>query len=121
MAAAARNDDSERVVAEIAKRLAALQDSCRSPRSLERNLSRATREASGLAAAVRSYRRTAMPAAGNAAAEMLQNINDYIEAFQEYVELRVDHNDAEHLLGRVEIAKELRSAVQRMAKYFDRS
>jgi hypothetical protein len=119
MAAAARNDDSERAAAEVSRRLTVLQNSCQSPRSLEQNLSRVVREASGLAAAVQSYRRIALPAAGHAAAEMLQDINDHIEAFQEHAEYRNDHRDSEHLLGRIELAKELRAAIRKMAVYFD--
>lgn len=118
MAAAARNDDYDRIVQQIQRKLARLQSLCQSPRGLEENVERARAEARDLAAAVRSYERTALPPAGRAARDMQQNLEDCLEAFYEFAQLRKDHTDAEHLKDRVGMAHFVRTAIEKMIDHF---
>lgn len=119
MAAAAFNDDSDKIVQQIQRKLARLQSRCQSPRSLEENVDRALADARDLAVAVRSYQRTALPPAGRAARDMQQNLEDCLEAFSEFAQLRKDHTDAEHLRDRVGMAQFVRTAIEAMIGYFD--
>jgi hypothetical protein len=121
MAAAARNGDNDRALKEIEEKLANLQNRCRSPGSLERNIIRARADARDLVAAIWTYQNVvSIPALSiRAITAMIQNLEDRLEAFNEYVELRGQHTDDEHMMGRVSMAQFVRVALQDMIDYFD--
>lgn len=119
MAAAARNGGSDLTIQEIQRKLAGLLEHCKSPRNLETNVERARVEAWELASTVRAYQGVSKPPASRAVGDMLQNLEDRVEAFYDYAELRGDHSDDEHMMGRVRMAQFLRDAIEDMIEYFD--
>lgn len=118
MAAAARQDDSERAIQEIQRRLANLLNRCGSPSDLERNISKVRAEVKGLKAAVQAYQRIALPPSARAAKSMVQNIEDCVGAFYDFALLRDSHTDVEHLQGRVSMTQFVRASIEAMIDDF---
>ena len=119
-AAAAWNDDTEAAVKEVQKKLASLRAHCSSPAKLERVIGRAQHEALAVKASIRAYQRTAQPEAIRATTDMMQNIEDRLEAVAEYALLSGNHPDHEHVKGRVEVVQFARAAIDDMLYFFSR-
>jgi hypothetical protein len=121
VAAAARRDDPYCALEEIRDKLAALQAHCQSPCALERDIQQARADDQDLASAVQEYQETLLPPASRAARAALQNLEDCLDAFYDYVQLRGDRTDDEHMIGRVRMAQFLRVAVEDMTDHFGAS
>jgi hypothetical protein len=119
VAAAARNGDSDRAKKEVQDKLTNLLGRCQSPAALEEDIVEVLDEANDLAAAVRVYQRTAPRSSTNAANIMLQDLQDRLEAFSEYVMLRADHRDDEHLMGLVRMAQFVREPIRALIDFFN--
>lgn len=118
--AAAAWDDSGRAIKDAQKRLLRLRSRCKSPANLERTIVDARREAQELAASIRTYQRTVQPESKRATDAMMQNIEDRLEAVNDYAQTRGNHSDAEHVMGRVDVTQWARIAVDEMILYFDK-